>query len=216
MTSILAQCVPSARPSAGLLRLILPALRPIRAKSSDASPIPPDFANTFKLDMIPKRRIALASGYGMLHNHRIADMVQRMGLRVGHKLYISFVKASGPGGQNVNKISSKADLRIDLEEIDWLPPGVVAKLKEQNINRLNKSGQMIFTSDRHRTQMANMNDCIEKLYETIIKAGHVALGPTEEKMARVKELQDLEKEKRRERKEKESRARINKKPRDSW
>jgi ribosome-associated protein len=83
----------------------------------------------------------------------------------------SFARSSGPGGQNVNKVNSKAVLKWNLNEslsvTDEQRSRLLSKLK------LNESGELVVMSDRFRDQGRNKEDCIEKFYALIEQALHV-------------------------------------------
>ncbi|MGF1577841.1 MAG: alternative ribosome rescue aminoacyl-tRNA hydrolase ArfB [Gemmataceae bacterium] len=85
----------------------------------------------------------------------------------------TFVRASGPGGQNVNKVASKAQLRWAFEANNTLRPDVKSRLRQQQKNRLTTEGDMIFVSQKYRDQERNREDCIGKLKDAIQRALHV-------------------------------------------
>jgi ribosome-associated protein len=94
-----------------------------------------------------------------------------------------FVRASGPGGQNVNKVSSAVQLRFDVANSPSLPEHVRRKLLTSGDSRLTNDGELVITADRLRTQDANRRDAVERLKEVIRKAAvvqkkRVATRPT--------------------------------------
>jgi ribosome-associated protein len=79
----------------------------------------------------------------------------------------TYARSGGPGGQNVNKVSSKAVLRWDLRSSTSLPPHVKERLIVLNRRRVTTEGEVILTSQRYRDQDRNRQDCLEKLAELI-------------------------------------------------
>jgi len=85
----------------------------------------------------------------------------------------SFVRSGGPGGQNVNKVASKAVLRWDAVRSGSLPADVRTRLLAQQQHRLTKEGELILTSQRYRDQERNRQDCLDKLRDMIVRATFV-------------------------------------------
>jgi ribosome-associated protein len=87
----------------------------------------------------------------------------------------SFVRASGPGGQNVNKLATAVQLRFDVRGSPSLPPEVKARLERLAGSRLTGEGVLVIIAQRHRTQARNRQDARERLLELIRRAG---IAPT--------------------------------------
>ena len=81
-----------------------------------------------------------------------------------------FVRAAGPGGQNVNKLSSAVELRFDLWSCATLPPEVRWRASQIAGRRLNKEGVVVIQAQRFRTQDANRKDAMARLAELIAAA----------------------------------------------
>jgi len=80
------------------------------------------------------------------------------------------VRSSGPGGQNVNKVSTKVELRFDFEESEQLTVAVKARLRALAKHRLDAEGRILITSQLTRNQPQNLEDARKRLAELIAKA----------------------------------------------
>jgi ribosome-associated protein len=82
----------------------------------------------------------------------------------------SFVRASGPGGQNVNKLSTAVRLRFNVQNSPSLPEDVRTRLKGLAGRRLTKEGVLVIVAEQHRTQERNRADARERLLDLIRRA----------------------------------------------
>jgi ribosome-associated protein len=79
------------------------------------------------------------------------------------ELRVHFARSSGPGGQNVNKTSTKVELRFALRTSPSLTDADRAWLEKKLASRLTSDGELLITSDRHRSQPENLRECRERL-----------------------------------------------------
>lgn len=86
------------------------------------------------------------------------------------EIVVTFIRASGPGGQNVNKVSSAAQLRFDVRRSLSLPDAVRLRLERIAGTRLTKDGEIVLTAGNFRTQEANRRDAMDRLVRMIRQA----------------------------------------------
>ena len=82
----------------------------------------------------------------------------------------SFVRSSGPGGQNVNKLATAVQLRFDVRGSPSLPGDVRARLERLAGARLTNDGVLVISAQRHRTQLRNRQDALDRLIDLIRQA----------------------------------------------
>ncbi|XP_066056467.1 large ribosomal subunit protein mL62 isoform X1 [Chamaea fasciata] len=108
------------------------------------------------------------------------------------RLTVSYSRSSGPGGQNVNKVNSKAEVRFHLASADWIPEAVRQKMALMHRNKINRAGELIVTSEESRYQMRNLAICLEKIQtmvtEAIEKPKVVSKETTQKLIERVEKM----------------------------
>lgn len=99
------------------------------------------------------------------------DLVIQPGLSIPEaELSWTAVRASGPGGQNVNKVASKVELRFDFEHSRVLGEAVKARLRKLAAQRLDANGNILITSQATRNQPQNLADARRRLAELVRRA----------------------------------------------
>ncbi len=98
----------------------------------------------------------------------------------------SFVRSSGPGGQNVNKVSSAVQLRFDVRQSPSLPNDVAIRLMRLAGKRLTKEGVIVIVAQTHRDQTRNRADARERLFDLIRQA---AVRPVPRRTTKVPKAQ---------------------------
>ncbi len=86
------------------------------------------------------------------------------------QLRFGFSRSSGPGGQNVNKVNSKTELRVQIEALHGISERSRGRLRLLLGSRLTAAGEILMTADNQRTQEANRRACMDKLRVLIVKA----------------------------------------------
>lgn len=86
------------------------------------------------------------------------------------ELAVEFVRSSGPGGQNVNKVSTAVQLRFDVTHSPSLPEDVKLRLKTLAGSRMTREGVLVIDARRHRSQVQNRQDALERLTALIKQA----------------------------------------------
>ncbi len=122
-----------------------------------------------------------------------------------NEIHIEFVRSSGPGGQKVNKTSSKAQLRWNVDDSSVFSDIEKERIKERLHNRLNAEGEIVLSSDQERSQFQNKTNVIARLQQLIrdaltIETERVETTPSkssDEKRLKAKKIQGEKKQRRR-------------------
>lgn len=108
----------------------------------------------------------------------------------------SFIAASGPGGQNVNKVATAVQLRLDVYALR-LPPEIFRRLKDLAGSRMTAKGDLVITARRFRTQEANRADARKRLAELLTQAHKLPVKRARTRLNRVGKMQRLKAKKQR-------------------
>ena len=109
----------------------------------------------------------------------------------------AFVRSSGPGGQNVNKVSSAVQLRFDVRQSPSLPNDVAVRLMKLAGSRLTKDGVIVIIAQSHRQQERNRADARERLFDLIREAAVPPVPRRATRVPRAEKKRRLEGKKRR-------------------
>ena len=118
------------------------------------------------------------------------------------ELKFTFSRSPGPGGQNVNKLNTKATLHWAFSESDFLPESIKQRLSSLFARKINEVRQLVITSSRFREQRRNVDDCLGKLRQMVLAAAVVPKTRKKRKKSAAANAQRLkEKRERAERKQ---------------
>lgn len=89
------------------------------------------------------------------------------------KLTLAFSRSSGAGGQNVNKVETKAEIRVHVPSAEWMDEHTKGRIYELYGNAVNKDGELIVTSQEHRTRERNIEAAVDKLRDILRAAARI-------------------------------------------
>jgi len=121
------------------------------------------------------------------------------------ELQFTFVRSAGPGGQNVNKVNTKAVLRWPVTASPSLPEGVRQRFRAKFANRLTTEGELVLSSQRFRDQSRNKSDCLDKLQAMLASVARPPVKRRRTKPSKASKTRRLN-EKRRRSENKQSRG----------
>ena len=120
----------------------------------------------------------------------MADLPAAVAERALADLSESFITAAGPGGQNVNKVATAVQLRLDIYALR-LEPAVFARLRLLAGSKLTTAGEIVLTARRFRTQDANRSDARERLLALLTEAHDLPQKRAKTRLNRVGKVQRL-------------------------
>ncbi|KAF8622007.1 hypothetical protein AX15_007361 [Amanita polypyramis BW_CC] len=153
------------------------------SRASDPLPVPPSLSSINS----PEDKLAARSWIAEFKKHPIPKRL----------VEFTFARSSGPGGQNVNKVNTKASLRCSVN-VPWIPTWARVEL-QRSTHYVSSTNEILITSTVHRSQAQNVEECLSQLHVLLVSASSSPIknDPTEGQKQRVKGLERAEKTARR-------------------
>ncbi|XP_045212282.2 peptidyl-tRNA hydrolase ICT1, mitochondrial-like [Mercenaria mercenaria] len=130
------------------------------------------------------------NGKGADVTSQVSDKERFSGVIPLDELQFQYCLSSGAGGQNVNKVNTKVEVRFNIDKASWIPEWIKPKLKEQQQNRVTKDGDFVVRSEKTRKQILNQADCLDKIRHMIFQASVLPKELTPEQKAIIKEREE--------------------------
>jgi ribosome-associated protein len=127
----------------------------------------------------------------------IPSATEELGPGVRGSIRLQYSRGGGPGGQNVNKLNTKAELWVVISSLTGLDEGALDRLAKLAGRRLTAAGEIHLASDTHRTQQMNRSAVFERLRELIVQAQHQPKRRRKTRPTRASKLRRLDAKRRR-------------------
>ncbi|XVE57748.1 hypothetical protein DITRI_Ditri04bG0114700 [Diplodiscus trichospermus] len=129
---------------------------------------------------------------------------------------VSFARSGGPGGQNVDKVNTKVDMRFNVKNAYWLSDRIRERITQLEKNQVNEDGEIVISSTKTRTQKGNIDDALAKLQAIIDAAAYVPPPPSESQKKKIAKMAAIGEQKRLKSKKALSDKKAFRRSRDSW
>ncbi|XP_078081403.1 large ribosomal subunit protein mL62 [Mustelus asterias] len=140
-----------------------------------------EYRSAYSLEVLYPKSRADYSGSGGRRHEEDGSLENSCSTNIPvDRLTVTYCRSSGPGGQNVNKVNTKAEVRFHVATANWLSEDVRGAISTKHQNRINRAGQLIVTSDSSRYQMRNLANCLQKIRDIVAAASQKPKQPSKE------------------------------------